>query len=360
MERKRQIKSCRLCGVFLFLLAAFILCGGRAGAQAKTYKLGKGSITAAKKSIVVKKNKKTVTIKKSGSYTLSGKIQDYRIVMRKENLKVTLALKNVTATNNKYPCIYNSKKSAALTISAAKGTVSHLTGPTAFAAAAGGKADPDAVIFSDGNLTLAGSGSVYVNDRSGNGDAIGSKKSITLKSGSYNATSKASSLQGDNIYVKGGSLAGNSQDTSVKASGKVTVTGGVLRLSAVDKGIQGKAGVIIKKGTINVTTTKREGAGFEDFRGITAGVSGANGKKAVAGSIWISGGNITVKSYGDCIHAANNVTINGGTFHLTSDDDDGIQAKQTLVITGSARLTIAAKGKKIKGGVENIAPSVKY
>ena len=94
--------------------------------------------------------------------------------------------------------------------------------------------------------------------------------------------------------------------------------------------------------------------------GITAGVAGKNGKKPVAGSIYISGGTIKIKSYGDCLHSARDVTIKGGNFNLTSTADDGIQAKATLTMTGNPKFYIAAKGKKVKGTVKNIASNIKY
>lgn len=146
----------------------------------------------------------------------------------------------------------------------------------------------------------------------------------------------------------------------MKADQKVTISGGIVTASGVDKGIQGKGGVSITGGNINVTANYKAGTKFEDFRGITAGVSGKNGKKAVAGSMYISGGSINVKSYGDCLRSARDITISGGNFNLTSTGDDGIQAKATLTITGKPKFTINAKGKRVKGTVKNIAPSVKY
>lgn len=330
-----------------------------ASAATVSKKLGSGKITTTNGKISVNTKSKVVTLKKSGTYQLSGKIGTYQIVIGTSDLKVTLILKNVTCSNKKTSCIYNSKKSTSLTIQTAKGSSNQFTGPSNFVLASG-KSTPDAVIFSDGDLKFSGSGKLTVKDTSGNGDAIGSKRTITLSSGTVYASSKAASLHADDILINGGTLVAASEDTAVKASQTVKIEGGSCQITAVDKGIQGKAGVVIKNGTIKIKTSKKNETRFEDFRGISAGISGANGKKAVAGSILITGGNITINSYGDCIHAANNVTIAGGTFSLTSTGDDGIQAKSVLTITGNPKLTIHADGKKVKGGTKNIAASIKY
>ena len=193
-----------------------------------------------------------------------------------------------------------------------------------------------------------------------NGDAIGCDETLTMTAGTVQSNSGASALQAKDIVLSGGTLYATSGDTAVKASGTVNINSITADITAVDKGIQGKTGVIIKSGTLRIKTSHSTNPKFEDFRGISAGVAGTNGKKAVAGAIAITGGTITIHSYGDCIHAANNVTITGGNFNLTSDDDDGVQAKAVLTITGTAKLSIQAKGKKAKGGTKNIAANIKF
>lgn len=328
-------------------------------AKKTTVKLGKGKITAPKKGISVNKKKKTVTIKKSGTYTVSGKIGTYRLVIGKAKLKVTLKLKGVTASQKSYPCIYNSKSNTSVTINLVKKTTTNLKGPKQFKLAKG-KKEPDGVIFSAGKLTINGTGNLYVKDASSNGKAIVSNQTLTVKSGYCNASSNKIALRGKNVSFTGGIFVGNAQDTCIKAEQKVNVSGGTITANGVDKGIQGKGGVNISGGILNVTANRKTGTKFEDFRGITAGVTGKNGKKAVPGSIYITGGIIRVKSYGDCIRAVKDITIRGGYFQLASTADDGIQAKATLTLTGNPKFNISAKGKKVKGTVKNIASNIKY
>lgn len=320
-------------------VVGLLFLGASQSAEAKevTTKVGSGKISTKNGKATVNKTKKTVTLKKSGTYTLFGNIGTYRVVMSASNLNVTLVINNVTASHKTTSCICNSNSSSTLTVNLAKGSVNQLTGPSKFAFAAK-KTKPDAVLYSEGNLKIAGKGKLIVKDSSSNGDAIGSGKVITMT---------------------GGTLHGTSKDTAIKAAEKVSITGGTCDITAIDKGIQGKTGVTIKKGTIRIKTFHSTDKRFEDFRGITAGVSGKNGKTPVAGSITITGGTIHINSYGDCIHAANNVTISGGNFLLVSTADDGIQAKAALTITGTAKFSVKAKGKKTKGGTKNIAANIK-
>lgn len=365
MEREGKLnkKSLYIIGraaVAVFALVCIMGLSSQADAAKKTtVKLGKGKISAAKKSFSVNKKKKTVTIKKSGTYTISGKIGGYRVIVNKAKLKVKLKLKGVTATQKKYPCIYSSKANTSVTVNLVKKTTTRLTGPKNFSLAKG-KTEPDAVIFSAGNLTVNGSGNMFVADVSGNGKAIASNNTIYVKGGYCSASSPKIALRGKNLVVSGGTFVGTAQDTCMKADQRVSISGGSVTANGVDKGIQGKGGVSITGGSVNVAANYKAGTKFEDFRGITAGVSGKNGKKAVAGSIYVSGGTIRVRSYGDCLHSARDITISGGDFQLTSTGDDGIQAKATLTMTGTPKFSINTKGKKVKGTVKNIASSVKY
>lgn len=357
---KMEGKIIRRVAIMAFALTCMLGISGSAdAAKNATVKLGKGKITGAKKSISVNKKNKTVKIKKSGTYTISGKIGGYRVVVSKAKLKVTLKLKGVTATQTKYPCIYSAKSNTSVTVNLVGKTTTRLKGPKHFALAKG-KKEPDAVIFSTGNLTINGKGNLFVTDVADNGKAIVSKNTVSLKGGYCSASSAKIALRGKNVSVTGGTFAGRAKDTCIKSDQKVTITGGVVAANGVDKGIQGKSGVTITGGSVSVSAAYKAGTKFEDFRGITAGVTGKDGKKAVAGYILISGGSISVRSYGDCIRSSRDIMITGGNFQLTSTADDGIQAKATLTMKGKPKFSITAKGKKVKGMVKNIAPNIKY
>lgn len=331
--------------------------------KASVVKAGKASVTTTNGKAVVSNKSKTVTITKNGTYTLKGNFGSYRIIMNKRQMNVTLRLNGVTMNNTKTACIYNTKKSAGLNIQLVKGTRNVLTGPAAFPEVTGKsgskKISPDAVIKSDGNLKISGSGSLNVKDTSSNGNAIDSKKDISISAGNVFIVSKNAGLHADNIGISGGDISVTSSDTGIKASQKVIVEGGSVLVDAVDKGIQGRTGVTVKKGSISIKTRKSSDTRFEDFRGIAAGRSGKNGKTAVSANVDISGGKISINSYGDCIHASADVNITDGSLSLTSTADHGIRAKQTLNIKSSVKISISSKKKKIKAEKQNIASNIK-
>lgn len=331
--------------------------------KASVVKVGKATVTTTNGKAVVSKKTKTVTIAKNGTYILKGNFGSYKILMNQRELNVTLCLNGITMNNSKTACIYNTKKSAKLNIQLVKGTKNVLTGPAAFPEVTGKtgskKISPDGVIMSDGNLKIWGSGSLNVKDTSSNGNAVDSKKDISITSGNIFITSKNSGIHADNVNISGGDISVTSSDTGIKASQKVTVDGGSVLVDAVDKGIQGRSGVTVKKGSISIKTRKSSNTKFEDFRGLVAGRSGKSGKTAVSADINISGGNVSINSYGDCIHASANVNISDGTLSLTSMADHGIRAKKTLTIKSAVKISISSKKKKVKADNKNIAANIK-
>lgn len=334
-----------------------------ANKKASVVKAGKASITTTNGKAVVSKKSRIVTITKNGTYTLSGNFGAYRIIMNKRSMNVTLRLNGVTMSNSKTACIYNTKKSANLSIQLVKGTRNILMGPMAFPEVTGKtgskKVSPDAVVMSDGNLKISGSGRLNVKDTSSNGNAIDSKKDINISAGDIFIVSKKYGIHADNVNIGGGDISVTSSDTGIKASQKVVINGGSVLVDAIDKGIQGRTGVIVKKGSISVKTRKNPGTKYEDFRGIAAGRSGKNGKTAVFANVDISGGKININSYGDCIHASANVNITDGTLSLTSTAEHGIRAKQTLSVKSSVKISISSKKKKVKAAKQEIASNIK-
>lgn len=331
--------------------------------KASVVKAGRATVTTTNGKAVVSKKTKTVSITKSGTYTLKGNFGSYKILMNKREMNVTLRLNGITMSNSKTACIYNTKKSAKLNLQLVKGSKNIIAGPNSFPEVTekngGRKVSPDGVIMSDGNLRISGSGSLNVKDKSSNGNAIDSKRDINILDGDIFIVSENAGIHADNISVSGGDISVTSSDTGIKASQKFTADGGKLSVDAVDKGIQGRNGVTIKKGSISIKARKSSNTKFEDFRGIAAGRSGKKGKTAVSADVNILGGKISINSYGDCIHASANVNVNAGTLSLTSAADHGIRAKQVLNIKSSVKISISSKKKKVKAEKLNVASNIR-
>lgn len=112
--------------VILFSLLLLLPASNSVAASSK--KLESGKIATSNGKFSVNTKKKTVTIKKSGTYQLSGKIGTYHVVIGTSDLKVTIVLNNVTCSNKKTSCIYNSKKSTSLSIQTKKAAGTSLLG----------------------------------------------------------------------------------------------------------------------------------------------------------------------------------------------------------------------------------------
>lgn len=83
------------------------------------------------------------------------------------------------------------------------------------------------------------------------------------------------------------------------------------------KAVKADLGICINGGTMNLYTAQDGGEGLESKDTLT-----------------ISGGDIHIETYDDCINAAGNIKILGGDLFLNSLDNDGIDTNQSMYISG--------------------------
>ena len=89
-------------------------------------------------------------------------------------------------------------------------------------------------------------------------------------------------------------------------------------------------GIVITGGTIDVTTTGRNGEGIE-----------------TKNTMEISGGQITVNSYDDAINAAQDLTINDGYVYAHATNNDGIDTNGNCYIKGGLIFAIGASSPEV-------------
>lgn len=89
-------------------------------------------------------------------------------------------------------------------------------------------------------------------------------------------------------------------------------------------------GIVITGGTIDVTTTGRNGEGIESKN-----------------TMEISGGQITVNSYDDAINAAQDLTINDGYVYAHATNNDGIDTNGNCYIKGGLIFAIGASSPEV-------------
>lgn len=94
-------------------------------------------------------------------------------------------------------------------------------------------------------------------------------------------------------------------------------------MSNSPKAVKAEKDMLIANGTIRIHTTEDGGEGLESKAAMT-----------------LTGGDYNITTYDDCINAAGNVTISGGTYYLSSLDNDGIDTNSSLYVKGGDIVTM--------------------
>lgn len=223
-----------------------------------------------------------ITITNPGDYTFSGSLSDGRIVIDVSEGTVQVTLNGVDITSSERDVIY-SKDSAEVCVIAADGTDNTLVSGTEDFTADEDDLDEDgtyknkqkAVIFTKGNLTISGTGSLNVTGNIYNGiqtkgtlalqdvqltvnavhHGVKSKQEMNLVSGTYAVTAGEDGFQSDlNITVSEGSYAIAAGDDGIHADGELTVDNGTITVSESVEGLEGHM-ITINDGQIDITSS---------------------------------------------------------------------------------------------------------
>ena len=297
----------------------------------------------------------TYTITKEGVYILSGTYSGQIIVNVADTAKVQLVLDGVTITNESSAAIYV-KEADKVFVTLKDGTTSTLTTSGTFVATDDNNVD--GVIFSKGDLTINGSGSLKISSTAhgivgkddvvvtgGNIDITSTKKgisgkdSVRIADGTINITTGTDGIHSENsddtskgfVYIEGGTITINAADDGIHAGTNLDIVGGKIDITQSNEGLEGKD-VNISGGEVNVVSS-------DD--GINATASSVTGQKenmqAEDASINISGGKITVNAEGDGIDSNGDLTVSGGETYVsgpTKGGNGGIDYNGTGTITG--------------------------
>lgn len=208
-----------------------------------------------------------ITITNPGDYTFSGSLSDGRIVIDVSEGTVNVTLNGVDITSSERDVIF-SKDSAEVNVIVADGTDNTLVSGTEDFTADEDDLDEDgtyknkqkAVIFTKGNLTISGTGSLNVTGNIYNGiqtkgtlslqdvqltvnavhHGVKSKQEMSLISGTYDVTSGEDGFHSDlNITVSDGSYAIAAGDDGIHADGELTVDNGSITISESVEGLEG-------------------------------------------------------------------------------------------------------------------------
>jgi len=326
---------------------------------AVTIKLDGASATASSDSVKISGS--TVTITEEATYIISGQLRDgVLIVNAPDTAKLQLVLGGVDITSKTSAALYILQADKVF-VTLAEDTENTLANGGTFAAI--DENNIDAALFSKQDLTLNGAGSLTVTSPAGHG--IVCKDDLVITGGSYRVNSASHGLDAnDSVRIKDAAFtidagkdaihAENAEDAS---KGFIYISSGSIQAEAEGDGIAAGAYMQIVDGTIDLlvgggseNASKQQSDSFGGFMGggrpgmmmrpgdmensaVTTEENGTSmkGLKA-ANSMLISGGNITINSADDSVHADVSVIINSGTFTIASGDD-AIHAEDTLTVT---------------------------
>lgn len=217
-------------------------------------------------------------------------------------------------------------------------------------------------------------GTVNITTLGDKGHAIKTNHNVDIDTGGsieitvYGAGSKGIKPVGDLTIMKGDitvNTAGDamweaaeqdiSSSSGVKCDGNFLMDGGNLTLLSAGKGAKGisvDGTLTINGGTVTVTTTgdqyvydrnndtaakaiKSEGnltvnGGTIKIRTSKTEAEGLESKTTLK----ITGGEIDIEAYDDCINAADHIQIDGGKIYCKSATNDGIDSNGTMTVTG--------------------------
>lgn len=291
--------------------------------------LNGSTITTNGTGVTVANNIATIT--SAGTYTISGSLADGQIIVNTEDeatVKLILNGVDIRSATGAPLAITNAQKTI---IVLADNSENYLADGTTYVFADPEVDEPNATLFSTGDLTIYGHGSLNV---TGNyNDGIASKDGLIIASGNITINAVDDGIRGkDYLVIKDGTITVNAQGDGLKSDneedatlGYIAVETGVVNVTTGGDALQATTDVLISEGTFVLTT----GGGSNNS--IAADAS-AKGIKGVV-NVNIDGGTFTIDSADDAIHSNGNLVVNAGTFNLTTGDD-GLHADATIIING--------------------------
>lgn len=314
-----------------------------------------------------------ITIKDEGTYVVSGALDNGMIIVDSEDTdKTQIVLNGVSIHNDIFAAIYI-KQSDKVFLTLEEGTENILSSGDSFEVI--DEEEIDGVIYSKDDLTLNGKGSLSIKSPGGHG--IVSKDDLIITGGNYviDATSHGLSANdmlgiadgnfmiasGEdsvhcdmNIYIENGTFEINAKDDAIHADetllvsgGKINITNSYEGLEALDIKVSGGDILIVASDDGLNAAGGTDSSGFggmgndqfggpggrpegeqggrpsghggapggqenSDGQGNQGGFGGMNSGSS-DGSILITGGNLSIKAYGDGIDANGTLEITGGS-----------------------------------------------
>lgn len=292
-----------------------------------------------------------ITITSAGTYLLQGNLSEGQLIIdAPSDAQVNLILDNLQIISSSGSPIRVSNQSSVNFFLREKSTNS-LTN-----SGSGTDESESAVIYSQGNLSFHGNGSLTLESETS--DAIYTSKKLTLNSGILNLSVGGKGLNvSESLLIRGGKLDIQSGDDAVYSKENIDIIGGSLELSTEADAIHAdlKLG-IADPASVNILQSKEGLESKEihilggDIR-LSSSDDGINASLAdgVSGtpSITISGGNLFVSAEGDGIDSNGDLLVTGGNtvvYGPSSDGDGSLDYDGKALIQGGSFILIGSSG----------------
>ncbi len=281
---------------------------------------------------------RVLTIKQSGTYVISGELQDGQIIVDVAQGRVHLVLAGATLHCERSSPIYV-RQASAVRIIAEAGTLNRLSDGAEYDYLDPVYMEPDATIFSEDDLILCGTGELQVE---GNfRDAIHGKDRITISDLALGITAKEDGVVArDALLLRTATIEAECGLDCLKANnpaegfGYVYAESGVFELYPGNDAIQAEGRMLITGGDYYLVC----GGGYSSPRGLES----RKGLKAMR-ELVITGGHFEIDSSDDAIHADERMAIMGGSYSLYAGDD-AILATQLYVGGGDITVRTCLEG----------------
>ncbi len=275
-----------------------------------------------------------IRISAAGTYILSGTMDDGQIVISAgKDDTVQLVLDNVSVTAKTTPALYAEQcgKTILLLADGSENTFSDGNSDTTDSE---DEKSPNAAVFCQDDLTIVGNGSLTVNGNANNG--ITSKDTLRIASGTVTVNAAHHGITGkDNIAIEGGTVSVTAQtgdgirstysDTDKDDKGHVFIQNASITVLSGKDAIQAEKNLTINSGTFDITT----GDGAKE-------TSSDNGFDMRGGFNFNNNDSSSEDTDSlKALKAGNNIIINGGTFHINAYDD-ALHSNGDVTVTGGA------------------------
>jgi hypothetical protein len=340
-----------------------------------------------------------ITIKTSGTYVISGKLNDGQIIVDAEDKATVRLVLNGAEINSSTNSPIYVKKAEKTVISLEDGTENSISDGETYNLE-GSDDEPNAALFSKGNLTINGTGKLVVKGNYNNG--ITSKDDLKVTGGTIEIEAADDGLMGrDLLAVKDGDFTIKAGGDAVKSTndkdaskGVIAIEGGDFDLVAANDGFQAVTSLLIADGDFKISTGggspetvgTKEGGGQRPGQTTTTTTAASaesesdSAKGLKAGTeVGIGGGTFEIDSLDDAVHSNNSVTITGGKMAIATGDDgihgdsavfanggdisisksyEGIESLVITIAAGDIEVNASDDGINVGGGVDGSNPDM--